>query len=77
MVGTFLKHGFRTYANFIDNATPENMCTVITECTRAELIEFLSWNDPNGVYNDEQAEKEGFPTATIEDLQNMAFNQLF
>jgi len=35
-----------------------NLLALINAMSRADIIEWLMWNDPNGIYNDEQSLKE-------------------
>ena len=37
----------------------------VNTLTRDELIAFLVWNDPNGVYTDEDSEAEGIPPLQV------------
>jgi hypothetical protein len=48
---TFDKYGLTFYS--IMDATDEVLNNFFNDATREELIEWLSWNDGNGVYNDE------------------------
>jgi len=36
----------------------EKLVLVVNGMTRADIIEWLAWNDPNGIYHDEQSYKE-------------------
>jgi hypothetical protein len=36
----------------------ERLITLVNGMSRNDIIEWLSWNDPNGIYNDEQSLKE-------------------
>ena len=36
----------------------EKLLLLINSMSREDLIEWLSWNDPNGIYSDSQSMKE-------------------
>jgi len=38
--------------------SPENLDSYLSTSTREEIINWLQWNDPNGVYTDKQSLKE-------------------
>jgi hypothetical protein len=39
---------------------------LLTNGSREEIIEWLVWNDGNGVYTDRDSEAEGYPLLTLE-----------
>jgi hypothetical protein len=43
------------YLTFLDE---DKLLSVVNDMSREDIIEWLSWNDPNGIYNDEQSLKE-------------------
>ena len=45
---------------------PEIQQWLLEHGTREQLIEWLVWNDGNGVYTDEDSEAEGYPPLTLE-----------
>jgi hypothetical protein len=45
------------YVDLVDLPT-EKLLFLINSMTRHNLIDWLSWNDRNGVYNDEQSMRE-------------------
>ena len=38
--------------------TPEKLESFLLHASREEIIDWLQWNDPNGVYRDEQSMDE-------------------
>ena len=38
----------------------------VSQLNRDQLIAFLVWNDPNGVYTDADSEAEGYELLTLE-----------
>ena len=49
---------------------------LVRRYTREALIEWLSWNDPNGAYSDEDAYREGQPPLTHEEAADLAFEHV-
>lgn len=45
---------FQSFAELGD----DKIMLLINIMTREDLIEWLCWNDPNGIYQDEQSQKE-------------------
>lgn len=45
---------------------PEIQQWLLENGTRERLIDWLVWNDGNGVYTDEDSEAEGYPPLTLE-----------
>jgi hypothetical protein len=43
---------------------------------REQLIEWLCWNDRNGIYRDEDAIGEGFDPLTLEEALEIATEQI-
>jgi hypothetical protein len=43
--------------------------------SREELISWLCWNDPNGIYTDDASEIDGFPPITLEEALEIAVRQ--
>lgn len=39
----------------------------INSMTREQAIEWLCWNDPNGIYSDDDSRAEGYPPITEEE----------
>jgi len=69
-MNTFEKYGFTFYS--IMDAPDELLNKFFEDATREELISWLSWNDRNGVYNDEDHENEFGSIMTKEDgIENM------
>jgi hypothetical protein len=56
----------------------ENILTAnyLGKCTREQLIEWLTKNDPNGTYTDEQSQAEGLLPLSRADALKIALNQL-
>ena len=44
--------------------------------TRDQLIDWLRWNDPNGAYSDEDADREGQEPLTHEEAADLAFEHV-
>lgn len=42
---------------------------------RDQLIAWLRWNDPNGIYTDEDSEREGFDPITLDEAKEIAIRQ--
>jgi hypothetical protein len=42
---------------------------------REQLIEWLCWNDPNGVYRDEDSIREGMDVLSFEEAYELYLNQ--
>jgi hypothetical protein len=47
----------------------------VLEMNRETLIEVLEWNDPNGIYNDEDSEAEGLDLITKEEAIEIIIRQ--
>lgn len=54
---SFWKNSHYSFAEFAEIPL-ENMLLLIPGMTRNDIIAWLSWNDPNGIYLDEQSLKE-------------------
>lgn len=73
-VPTFIKLNITFYS--IMDATTDDLDKFFNDVTRDELILWLSWNDPNGIYTDSESYKEfGSIMSREEGLQCMK-NQL-
>jgi hypothetical protein len=55
----------------MENVTIEDLQTF----NREQLIAWLSWNDRNGIYTDEDSEREGFEPITFEEAKEIAIRQ--
>ncbi len=67
---TFVKYGLTFYS--IMDAPDEVLNRFFEDATRDELISWLSWNDRNGVYKDEDHQNEFGCLMTKEDgIENM------
>jgi hypothetical protein len=42
----------------LTSLSEERLITLVNGMSRHDIIEWLSWNDPNGIYNDEKSLKE-------------------
>jgi hypothetical protein len=73
-VPTFLKHNLTFYS--IMEAPDELLNSFFNDVTREELILWLSWNDPNGVYTDEDSMGEFERIMTKEEGIECMKNQL-
>lgn len=54
---SFWKKSGLNYADIVDMPT-EKLLLLMNSMTREDLIEWLSWNDHNGIYHDEQSLNE-------------------
>ena len=53
------------------NLTKEEML----QMSRETLIKVLEWNDPNGIYNDEESEAEGLDPITKKEAIEIIIRQ--
>jgi hypothetical protein len=44
--------------------------------TREQVIQWLNWNDPNGIYTDAGSEAEGYPPITLEQARKTMSDQI-
>lgn len=44
---------------------PETQRWLLERGTRRQIIDWLVWNDPNGIYTDRDSQAEGYPPLTI------------
>lgn len=76
-VPTFVKHGLTFYG--IMDVPMDSLVEFFDEVTREELIIWLSWNDPNGIYTDKDSMSEFDRVMTkeegIECMKNQLSNQ--
>ena len=54
---SFWKNSGYSYAEIVDLPT-EKLLLLLNSMTRGDMIEWLSWNDRNGIYEDKQSLKE-------------------
>ena len=54
---SFWKKNNYPYIKIVD-ITEIELVTLVNGLTRHDIIEWLTWNDPNGIYNDDQSFKE-------------------
>jgi hypothetical protein len=54
----------------------DRLLLLVNSMTRGDLIEWLSWNDPNGIYLDEQSLKEFGNTMSKEDGMEILLRQV-
>lgn len=54
---SFWKTSGYHYGDIID-LSEEKLIPLINAMSRHDLVEWLSWNDPSGIYSDEQSLKE-------------------
>lgn len=52
-----------------DYLNPVDQYHILTQGSREQIIDWLEWNDPDGLYNDDAAELEGFAPLTFEILR--------
>lgn len=48
----------------------------IKSMDRSQLIAWLCWNDPNGVYTDKDSENDGLPPITLAEAREIAIKQI-
>ena len=48
----------------------------VSRLKRADCIEWLEWNDPNGCYSDLACRREGFPRLTRAEARELILSQL-
>ena len=63
------------YQNLTKDLTKEEMLKWIMEMNRETLINVLEWNDPNGIYNDEDSEAEGLSPITKKEAIEIIIRQ--
>ena len=56
--------------------TEVELRTELKNWSRKDLIEWLTWNDPNGIYNDEQSMDELGNIMTYEEGVEIMINQI-
>jgi hypothetical protein len=54
---TFWKNSGYRYESLTE-ISEANLILLIHAMSREDIIEWLSWNDPNGIYHDQQSLKE-------------------
>lgn len=54
---SFWKNSGYTYQSFA-KLPGESLLMLVSAMTRQDLIDWLSWNEPNGIYQDKQSLKE-------------------
>jgi len=54
---SFWKNSGYSYQS-LTKISEESLILLVNAMTREDLIEWLNWNDPNGIYRDEQSLKE-------------------
>ncbi|GAA3971573.1 hypothetical protein [Mucilaginibacter dorajii] len=52
------------------------LIALVNKMTCEDLIEWLSWNDPNGIYNDEQSLKELGNIMSLEEGKEILLRQV-
>jgi hypothetical protein len=50
-------------------ANPETQQAILAAGSREEIIRWLEWNDPNGVWTDEDSAAEGWKRMTFDDAR--------
>lgn len=60
----------------IEYQTPWLQQRLLTEGTREQLIVWLCWNDPNGVYRDRDCDAEGISRLTLERARDIMRDQI-
>lgn len=56
---------------------PQDVGLILVEMTRLQAIEWLCWNDPNGLYTDEQALLEDFEPLSEVDAKLWCMKQIW
>ncbi len=49
---------------------------ILAEGTRAQIIDWLRWNDPNGTYADDDSDAEGDEPLTLEGARSIMAEQI-
>jgi len=49
---------------------------ILENGTRNDVINWLCWNDPNGVYTDEDSELDGYSPMTLEEARDIMRGQI-
>lgn len=52
------------YVNGRNKYDAVEVMDILNSMTREQVINYLNWNDHNGIYTDDQCEKEGIPVLT-------------
>lgn len=52
------------------------LTALVNKMSREDLVEWLSWNDPNGIYNDEQSLKELGNIISLEEGREILLRQV-
>lgn len=60
----------------IEYQTPANQEWLLRYGSRQQLIDWLRWNDPNGMYTDEDSATEGRPPLTLAAARQIMQEQL-
>lgn len=55
---------------------PEYQRTLLHDGTRAQLISWLRWNDPNGSYTDRDLQADGHPPLTLDEARSLVRDQI-
>jgi len=58
------------------NNRPARQARILNEGTREDVIQWLAWNDANGVYTDEASKAEGLEPLTLEQARSIMRDQL-
>ena len=53
-----------------------DLAALVNKMSREDLIEWLSWNDPNGIYHDAQSLKELGSIMSLEEGQEILLRQV-
>jgi len=59
-----------------DYQVPETQRDILLNGSREDIIRWLKWNDPNGVWSDEDSESEGYGPISLEDAREAMRNAL-
>lgn len=73
-MGFWKKNGY-PYLTVIE-ISKEELLLLSTFLSREDIIEWLMWNDPNGVYDDEQSLKEFGNKVSKEEALEIFFRQV-
>lgn len=58
------------------NHDPAHQQRLLADGARQDLIAWLCWNDPNGVYRDEDSDAEGMLPITLSEARAVMARQL-
>lgn len=64
------------YHEIAEKLTGKPLEAYVNSLSREDLIKWLSWNDPNGIYSDEQSRYELGTIITLEEGREIMIRQI-